>query len=200
VKSTVKPMTNIADQLPLKVKYLHSSFAGSYYIVATLLWVVNDEYCISYYDNYSMEDVVKVVDLSAIILPSDEQFYQEAEPTQVTNSVPDFLNFITNIRDQLKAVDQPRTPTDSFNHLCSEVTELNIELYWRYTVGKKNPNTDDDVFGETIDVIISAFDVLFLDRPDVSNEEILEYITKKINKWKSKVDTNQYDQLPDQKS
>lgn len=83
------------------------------------------------------------------------------------------------IRKYCEEIDYPRTKEDIFTHLVREVEELDEEI---------NPDIPgpDGVFGESIDVILCAFDLIFRDNPDITNEEIMAYTLKKLEKWKAK--------------
>lgn len=69
-----------------------------------------------------------------------------------------------------------------FDHLLDEVDELDDELRL-LNEGLPGP---DGVFGESVDVILCAFDLIFRDNPDITNEEIEAYVLKKLQKWKAK--------------
>src|SRR5690606_4856751 len=84
------------------------------------------------------------------------------------------LNKIFDTCDLMKTR-VPRNPSDAFTHLQSEVEELRMALLYK--------DGEDGIFGEAIDVILCAFDVIFLDNPQVTNEEVEDYIHKKLDKW-----------------
>lgn len=81
-----------------------------------------------------------------------------------------------------EVVKTPRDLNYIFTHLDEEVRELEEEVY-HY---KSNTPGEDGVFGESIDVILCAFDLIFKDNPDITNDEIMTYTLKKLEKWKNK--------------
>ena len=81
----------------------------------------------------------------------------------------------------LNEVTYPRTTARIFTHLLDEVDELDVEID-----GDPEQKGEDGVFGESIDVILCAFDLIFRDNPDITNEEIEAYVLKKLQKWKAK--------------
>lgn len=101
--------------------------------------------------------------------------------------------FIDTMRAYCKAIDYERTKEEIFHHLHSEVVELEIETLDDHIDGRAIV-PEDGVFGESIDVIVCAFDLIFKDRPDASNEEIMAYAIKKLEKWKTKY--NNVDRQP----
>ena len=44
----------------------------------------------------------------------------------------------------------------------------------------------DGILGESVDVILCALDIIFIAHPDITNEEILDVVSKKLKKWKEK--------------
>jgi hypothetical protein len=71
---------------------------------------------------------------------------------------------------------KPRTVDDAYSHMVLEVEELRTAILYN--------DGDDGTFGEAIDVILCALDVIFLDNPNVTKEDITAYAVKKLNKWK----------------
>lgn len=82
----------------------------------------------------------------------------------------------------LEEVKNDRSRDYIFTHLLDEVDELDVELELLHE-GLPGP---DGVFGESIDVILCAFDLIFKDNPDITNKEIEAYVLKKLQKWKAK--------------
>ena len=77
-----------------------------------------------------------------------------------------------------------RHPYPVLAKLQEEVGELATEV--NISTGFLNkPAGKDGINGEAVDVIITALDMIFIDNPNVTEEEILELVQKKVNKWKS---------------
>lgn len=81
----------------------------------------------------------------------------------------------------LNEVKNDRTVEDIFTHLEQESLELYNEIYPSPLI-----QPDEGIFGESIDVILCAFDLIFKEKPDITNEEIEAYVLKKLQKWKNK--------------
>jgi hypothetical protein len=83
-----------------------------------------------------------------------------------------------------EAVEDNRTPLDVFRHLKSEVSELQDEVIRE---ALSEPAGDDGIFGEAIDVIACALDLIYLMRKDeplgVVEQDIKDYLSKKCQKW-----------------
>jgi hypothetical protein len=87
------------------------------------------------------------------------------------------------VRTYSKAIKNGRKLADVFTYLDDEVTELGAEIEF---AAMGNPPGEDGIFGEAIDVIACALDLIFLERPDVTNEEIATYMKRKCEKWAAK--------------
>lgn len=91
--------------------------------------------------------------------------------------------FLNIVRAASKSIHNGRTKRNIYDHLISEAYELNYEL------GLENHDLEpgeDGIFGESIDVIACALDMIFVDNPDVTDQEIIDYLRKKVQKWKDK--------------
>lgn len=83
------------------------------------------------------------------------------------------------VREYSKNIKNDRTEYDVFKHLCAESEEIRQEL-------STNTPGEDGVMGECIDVILCALDMIFLDNPNITEQEIINYAHKKCEKWKNK--------------
>ena len=52
---------------------------------------------------------------------------------------------------------------------------------------------EDGVVGESIDMIICLFDLIFKTNPDITHEEITAYTEKKLKKWKTLYGEHHYE-------
>ncbi len=84
-----------------------------------------------------------------------------------------------------KRINNGRTVDDVFRHLTSEVGELSDEISIKYGIIDAEPGKDG-VFGEAVDIIAAVLDLIYVDNPDVTEEDILEYLRTKLQKWESK--------------
>ena len=91
---------------------------------------------------------------------------------------------LTNIISKLQSIEKERTSTISFIYAMSEMGELSDEFLKR--TGNSIKCGEDGVIGEAIDVIVTLLDVIQLEKPDITSEEIEDILNKKIDKWSKK--------------
>lgn len=84
-----------------------------------------------------------------------------------------------------KRINNGRTVQDVFLHLTSEVGELSDEIAVKYGIIDGEPGKDG-IFGEAVDIIAAALDLIYVDNPDITEEDVLEYLHTKLQKWESK--------------
>ena len=89
-------------------------------------------------------------------------------------------NLIRLIREYSIRIKNGRNQEDVFNHLKLEFEELAQEFNT-----KEKPGVDG-ISGECIDLILCAFDLIFLTNPEWTDEQILDYANKKCEKWEKK--------------
>lgn len=75
-----------------------------------------------------------------------------------------------------------RTLSTVLLHLVQELGELTTEIQIEGGHIQKTPS-DDGIVGEAIDVIICALDIIRIHDPEITEEEIISYCQKKLNKW-----------------
>jgi hypothetical protein len=73
-----------------------------------------------------------------------------------------------------------RTVLDATRHTADELRELNEEIEKKQNGELQGP---DGIIGEAIDIIACAIDIIFLERPDMPEEEINDYLKLKCEKW-----------------
>lgn len=78
------------------------------------------------------------------------------------------------------AIQNGRTLQDIARHTESELTELYEEVA---KVQSDQPEGDDGIVGESVDIIACALDAIFVHRPQTTNEEICEILLRKCEKW-----------------
>ena len=84
---------------------------------------------------------------------------------------------IETILDTCGEIKNDRTIYSIVHHLKGEVIELEDELYLD-TPG------EDGIIGEAVDVILCAVDAIHKDNPNVTPEEIMAVVVRKLEKWK----------------
>ena len=83
-------------------------------------------------------------------------------------------------------VNNGRTLQDVLTHMITEVGELAQEI--QIDTGKSNrlPSADG-VVGEAIDVVACALDVIHLQSPSLTEEDLVAIMQLKLQKWKDTV-------------
>lgn len=69
--------------------------------------------------------------------------------------------------------------------IMAELGELSEEVGIREGHSYKKPGKDG-ILGEAIDVILSAFDMIYLEKKDITEEEIMAIMREKLKKWERK--------------
>jgi hypothetical protein len=98
-------------------------------------------------------------------------------------------DLIEHIRGYCKNVQDGRTKLDVYSHLIGETRELGVEVNLDFY---GNPAGEDGITGESVDVILCAFDLIFQDRPDITDVELLRLFLTKLKKWKRKTEAGEY--------
>lgn len=89
------------------------------------------------------------------------------------------MTIVSSILDMSRDIDSPRTTKSVMNHLIGEVIELYDEVF-------DNPDTrvdSDGILGEAVDVILCAVDIIHMQNPYITEEEIQEVVNRKLAKW-----------------
>jgi hypothetical protein len=73
-----------------------------------------------------------------------------------------------------------RTIADAARHAGLELVELNEEIALKEQGLTAGP---DGVVGEAIDLIACALDIIFVEAPETTNEQINEILLRKCEKW-----------------
>jgi len=95
---------------------------------------------------------------------------------------PSDKSLISLVRGFSDRVKNGRTIDDVLNHTMEELGELATEV--KITNGKsyKQPGKDG-IVGESIDIILCALDMIYIDNPSVTEEDILRIALTKCEKW-----------------
>lgn len=89
---------------------------------------------------------------------------------------------IPTVFDTSDLVTKPRTSYDVLASLVSEVGELAEEVAIQQGHSGKTPG-DDGVFGESVDVIICDLDMIHVNFPEITEEDIISMVEQKCTKW-----------------
>lgn len=89
-------------------------------------------------------------------------------------------DIVETILESCRDIKNGRTLRTVMDHLDSEVDELRDEV--SYTL-VDDPNGPDGILGESVDVMLCAVDMIYIDNPNVTKEQIMEVVIKKLAKW-----------------
>ena len=81
-----------------------------------------------------------------------------------------------------ESINNGRTVSDVLTHLVTEVGELAQEVIISNGKSYKEPGVDG-VTGEAIDVMLCALDIISLENPGCTEQDLFEHVVKKLNKW-----------------
>lgn len=90
--------------------------------------------------------------------------------------------------DEIKRIQKKipdRTVESPIVPLIEEVGELTTEVAIKVGRKFKTPGPDG-IVGEGIDVIVCVLDIIILEKPDITVDEILEIAMNKIKRWEKK--------------
>jgi hypothetical protein len=79
-----------------------------------------------------------------------------------------------------RRIDNGRTTNTIYDHLKSEAVELDEEMV-KYNANE--PQGDDGIVGESVDVMLCALDLIYSVNPSVSSDYIIAILERKIAKW-----------------
>jgi len=94
---------------------------------------------------------------------------------------------ISTIIDETESINDGRTRSNILHSIMSEVGELTDEVEIIEGVSYKMAGVDG-VVGESIDIIISAVDMIYCDYPSISEEQLIALAKVKCRKWRSAVE------------
>ena len=92
----------------------------------------------------------------------------------------DTQNPLDIVRTFSREIQNGRTLADAARHTGSELFELHDEIA---LVASGQPEGQDGVVGEAIDIIACARDVIFLHDPQITDEKINAILLAKCEKW-----------------
>lgn len=92
------------------------------------------------------------------------------------------MSILSTIFSSSRIVNNDRTSSSVLRSLTSELGELAQEIDIKEGTSYKQPD-EEGIIGEAIDVIVSAADIIYLEDPDITEEQILQILKKKCDKW-----------------
>lgn len=84
-----------------------------------------------------------------------------------------------------KKINNGRTPDKVFYQVVEEVGELSKEVRAKYDQNYYKKEGEDGILGESCDILISLLDFLILQ--GFTEQQVIETINKKCNKWNNKI-------------
>lgn len=84
------------------------------------------------------------------------------------------------VRHFAQLIQNGRTIKDAARHTGLELEELNEEIEKKEQGLVAGP---DGIVGEAIDIIACALDIIFVEAPETTNEEICAILLRKCEKW-----------------
>lgn len=121
---------------------------------------------------------------------TESQYYAQYAHMLVSNDMTDGPSLIDLVIEAGRDVDQlenaPRDRMEVLSALGEEYGELSTEVRIAQGLTYKTPSPDR-VFGEAIDVLLVALDMIYVDNRHITEAEITAYARGKLDKWKRKV-------------
>ena len=92
------------------------------------------------------------------------------------------INTVLNVS---KRINNGRTVNDVMNSIMEEVGELAREVRCEYGPSYKKAGRDG-ILGESVDVLASVIDLMYIHDPDISHRDIINVLNRKMSKWEEK--------------
>jgi hypothetical protein len=73
-----------------------------------------------------------------------------------------------------------------FNHAMSEMGEIALEINIANGQSYKEAGPDG-IVGEALDAIASLLDLIYIENPDITEEELVQKLQPKMHKWVDKI-------------
>lgn len=91
-------------------------------------------------------------------------------------------DIVFNTSRKVDQFDKNRTLQDVLGTVMEEVGELSTEIGIKSGFKNRKPGKDG-IVGEAVDGIIALLDIIYLEKPDITNEELLQLTKNKCHKW-----------------
>lgn len=89
------------------------------------------------------------------------------------------MSLVNTVFGYSDGIQNSRTEASVTNKIIEELFELKDEVFNSDVYG----HGEDGVVGEAIDIIICALDLIKLNNPNITEEQLIEIATKKCDKW-----------------
>lgn len=121
---------------------------------------------------------------------TESPHYQEYAQLLVRNDILQTKDLLTMVLEAGALVDKleqtPRNHMEVLSALGEEYGELSTEVRIATGVSYKEPGKDG-VFGEAVDNMLVSIDMIYVDNPEVTVQQITNYAALKLAKWQTKV-------------
>lgn len=97
-----------------------------------------------------------------------------------TDGKVQFSSTIDIVRHFAKVIQNGRTISDAARHAGDELIELKDEIVLKEAGETAGP---DGIVGEAIDLIACALDIIFVEAPETTDDEINAILVRKCEKW-----------------
>ena len=95
------------------------------------------------------------------------------------------MTVVQTILHSSRLIDNDRTAHDVLIHALTEMGELALEVQIDQGKSYKRPGADG-VVGEALDVIACMVDSIHVHAPHLSEEDLIQILEPKLNKWREK--------------
>lgn len=92
------------------------------------------------------------------------------------------IDQVFKVSDNIK---NGRTIHNVFPYVIEEVGELATEINIKSGFSNKKPGKDG-IVGEAVDAIICLLDIIRLEHPDITEDQLCEIFDRKLKKWRDK--------------
>ena len=99
---------------------------------------------------------------------------------QTTDGVVKFSSTIDIVRHFARVIQNGRTISDAARHAGDELVELKEEITLKDAGQVAGP---DGIVGEAIDLIACALDIIFVEAPETTDDQINAILVRKCEKW-----------------
>lgn len=103
----------------------------------------------------------------------------------MNHNISEIIDRIKQLQPRLK---QPRNLLHPLASLQEECGELATEVQIKLGMKDREPGKDG-IVGESVDSILCLLDIIALDAPDMTYDELHEILSNKLDKWERKYTT-----------
>lgn len=92
------------------------------------------------------------------------------------------MSLIKQILTASKSINDGRTVQDVLNHGVTELGELALEIQIAQGKSYKEPGSDG-IIGEALDLIACLVDLIYVENPSITEEDMRSLLEPKLIKW-----------------